>query len=69
MPGERKWAEGKRQNFQVLAGRIRGRERVSPCFGGRKGDQSCKIPGIAVIGHFPRQEVRNTTKQRAALGC
>jgi hypothetical protein len=72
MPGANSWVEEKRQNFQDPKGKLRdagGGREMSPCFGGRKGDQLCEISGGAAIGHFPRQEVRNIPKLRADLGC
>lgn len=63
--------EGERQDFWVPTGGLgdAGREReLYPCFGERKGDQSCEILGGLDMGHFPRWELRNATKAEGSNG-
>lgn len=59
----------KRQDFQVLAGRLgdAGRGKGMGGRGGGESHQPCEISGGVAIGRFPSQEIRNTTKLRAEL--
>lgn len=60
---------GKRKESILLCPWLdRGREReISPCFGGRKGNQQGEISGRVAIGEFSRWDIRNIIKLRADL--